>query len=155
MNKKWKKKRTQFFYWKIMITKVYLYDQVLMESMMDLLIVIVLFRKEEKWWHIILLSDYIAQDHAVTTSKWMTNQMMPVFHTSNQKTDIGGEKHIQKTNFRNVLGFFDIYLDIEGENIFILFHFQKKEIKWVSRFAHKCIMMYNYSNVKINKYTIM
>ena len=92
MNKKWKKKRTQFFYWKIMITKVYLYDQVLMESMMDLLIVLILLRKEEKLWHIILLSDYIAQDHAVTTSKWMTNQMMPVFRTSNKKTNQEAEK---------------------------------------------------------------
>ena len=92
MNKKWKKKRTQFFYWKIMITKVYLYDQVLMESM-DLLIVIILLRKEEKLWHIILFSDYIAQDHAVTISKWMTNQMMPVFRTSNKKTNQEAEKH--------------------------------------------------------------
>ena len=91
MNKKWKKKRTQFFCWKIMITKVYVYGQVLMESM-DLLIVIVLFRKEEKWWHIILLSDYIAQDHAVTTSKWMTNQMMPVFRTSKKKINQEAEK---------------------------------------------------------------
>ena len=71
---------------------IHVYDQVLMESMMDLLIVIVLFRKEEKWWHIILLSDYIAQDHAVTTSKWMTNQMMPVFPTSNKKTNQEAEK---------------------------------------------------------------
>ena len=67
--------------------------QVLMESMMDLLIVILLLRKEEKWWHIILLSDYIAQDHAVTTSKWMTNQMMPVFPTSNKKKNQEAEKH--------------------------------------------------------------
>ena len=66
--------------------------------------------------------------------------MMPVFHTSNQKTDIGGEKHIQKTNFRNVLGFFDIYLDIEGENIFILFHFQKKGNQMGFPF---CTQMYN------------